>query len=392
MTQAELDKRIKKLLEYYDEVTAFYVELIAAHLAQIGGMDAPVVPMIEVMAEMYDNITEIKKHMVKASQQARPELYKIYNTALNDVYHDDRFKRALAETPLQDSSKRALERYAQDVSRQVANDMENLSHTTVIDETYRQAVNKAVIAVSSGLGDYSSMIRKSLRELGSNGLQVEYESGYHRRLDSALRQNIIDGAREILQHASNAIGEELGYDAKELTAHPNSAPDHEPVQGRVFLNEEFERLQNDEESEDIDGRKYPAMERAIGQWNCRHYVYPFSTKYSKRKYTAQQLDDMARKNAEGCEIDGKHYSLYEASQLMRQIETAIRREKDVAVAAKAAGDMDLRRECQSRINALKRKYSKVADAAGLRERTDRMSVQGFKAVKSNDGRSEQHST
>ena len=177
------------------------------------------------------------------------------------------------------------------------------------------------------------------------------------------------------------IGEDLGYDAKEISVHANSAPDHEPVQGHVFLNEEFEKLQTEQDCVDVEGRHFPAMRRPIAEWNCMHFAFSFSTKYSRPMYTTKQLDDFAEKNADGCDIDGKHYTLYEVRQLMRQIETDIRRQKDIAVAAKAAGDMDLRRECQGKINRLTSKYNKVVEASGLDAHIDRMVVQGFRAVK-----------
>ena len=80
-------------------------------------------------------------------------------------------------------------------------------------------------------------------------------------------------------------------------------------------------------------------------------------------------------------IDGKHYTIYQASQLMRQIETQVRREKDTANAARIAGDDVLRKECQERINALARKYQNVIQASGLKARKERMSVEGFRMVK-----------
>lgn len=381
MTDAELDKQVKRLMARFDDVNTYYIKKVAKQVAEIGELTPSSMHVISVMATMVENIAEINAQIANAARLATPELFRLYNKALNDLYFDQRFERALKETPLPDESKRNLERYAQAVARQTADTMQNLSQTTVTSEKYRQTVDKAVLAVSSGVGDYKSMMRQSLREMASSGLQVQYESGYRRRLDSALRQNIVDGAKQIQQHVSDQIGEELGFDAKEITAHANSAPDHEPVQGRVFLLEEFSKLQNNEASKDVDGLFHPAMQRAIGQWNCMHFAYSFSTQYSKRKYTNEQLDQFARENAQGCEIDGKQYSKYEATQLMRKVETEIRRQKDIGVAAQAAGDKDLRQEAQRSINALSRKYSEIAKAAGLSERRDRMTVEGFRAVK-----------
>lgn len=381
MTPEQMDKRVKKLLAKFDDVNTFYIEKVAEQIATIGELSASSMQIISVWASMYEDINEINKQIAKATNLTMPELRKLYADALNDVYHDDRFERALKETPLTDGQKETLERYAESVYRQTKETLTNLSNTTAVSETYREAVDKAILVVSSGLDDYKSQIRSTLREFGGNGLQVEYESGFKRRLDSALTQNIVDGVKQIQQHASDLIGEDLGYDAKEISVHANSAPDHEPVQGHIFLNEEFEKLQTEQDCVDIEGRRFYAMRRPIAEWNCMHFAFSYSTKYSKPKYTTEQLDEYVEKNADGCDIDGKHYSLYEARQLMRQIETDIRRQKDIAVAAKAAGDMELRRECQGKINRLTSKYARVVEASGLDAHRDRMVVQGFRSVK-----------
>ena len=210
---------------------------------------------------------------------------------------------------------------------------------------------------------------------------MQYPSGYRRRLDTAIRQNIVDGMNQIAQNGSIMMGEQLGFDAYELSAHARSAPDHEPIQGRVFLKEEFEKLQSGLPFQDVDGNQFEGINRAIGEWNCMHIAMSFSTQYSERRYSDKTLKKYIEDNNKGCEIDGKHYTIYEASQIMRQIETQVRREKDVANAARIAEDMDLRRKCQKRINALAAKYEVVANAAGLTMRKDRMSVEGFKMVK-----------
>ena len=381
MTPEQMEKRVKKLLSKFDDINTFYIEKVAEQVATIGALSTSSMQIISVWASMYENINDINKKIAKAVNVTMPELKKLYADALNNVYYDDRFARALNETPLSEESKETLERYTESVYRQTHDTLVNLSNTTAVSETYREAVDKAVLTVSSGMSDYNSQIRNVLREMGGSGLQVEYESGFRRRLDSALRQNIVDGVKQIQQHASDMIGEDLGYDAKEISVHANSAPDHEPVQGHIFLNEEFQKLQTEQDCVDVEGRHFPAMRRPIAEWNCMHFAFSFSTKYSRPMYTTKQLDDFVEKNADGCDIDGKHYSLYEARQLMRQIETDIRRQKDIAVAAKAAGDMDLRRECQGKINRLTSKYDRVVEASGLDTHRDRMVVQGFRSVK-----------
>lgn len=82
-------------------------------------------------------------------------------------------------------------------------------------------------------------------------------------------------------------------------------------------------------------------------------------------------------NHKGCTIGGKHYTVYEASQLMRQLETSVRRQKDIANLAKLSGDDKLRREAQAKIVTLKAQYKAVSEASGLKQRAERMVVEGF---------------
>ena len=376
-----LQEQVDQLMERFEEVNDFYITKVAEQIRAIGELTPSSMSRIAIMAQMNRDIAEINRKIAQAVQMAVPDVYKIYQRALDDLYYDPRFERALKETPLSDASKRRLEQFVRSVSRQTAGTMQNLSNTTIVSQTYRRTVDNAVLAVSTGLTDYRSATRESVRSLGYEGLQLTYPSGYHRRLDTAIRQNVLDGAKQIAQHGSDIMGEELGYDAVEISVHAMSAPDHEPIQGHVFLKEEFEKMQSGQSFVDVDGRRYDAIRRPIGQWNCMHFAMSFSTLHSVRKYTDAQLVALAEANASGCEINGRHLSLYRCSQTMRELETQVRREMEAANAAKTAGDTELRKDCQRRINALNRRYLDLCKASGLKPRRERMYVRGFKMVK-----------
>lgn len=382
LTEKELEAAIKRITDRLTEVNQLYIKKIAAQLLKIGELNATSINRIVVMVEMGANIQEISAELAQATTQNVRDIYAIYQKALSDSYTDPRFKAALQSQPLTPAQNDRLTWFARNVATQTAQTMVNLSNTTAIAQPYQEALDKAIVAVSMGGVSYTEAARDIIRQLGYNGLQVQYESGYHRRLDTAVRQNIIDGVNQINQNASLAMGEMLGYDAVELSAHLNSAPDHEPVQGRVFLLREFEKMQNGEDFRDVDGNFYPGFARPIGEWNCMHIAMSFDTRHSIRRYTDEQLKEWKDANAKGCEINGKHYTNYQARQLMRELETKVRREKDAANAARLNGnDMDARRACQKTINDLTRKYYAVAKAAGLTPRGARLSVEGFKMVK-----------
>ena len=378
-----LSQAIEKVMSNFEEINAYFISKIAEQIKKIGELKPTDVNRITLMTEWGADINDINRGLADATQTSIQQLMVVYQKVLDDTYSDPRFAQALQHTQLTPRDVARLNQYAQAQSRQTAEQIVNLSNTTAIQQQYRDAVDKAVLAVSSGLTDYQSATRDVIHNLGYNGMQVQYESGYHRRLDTAIRQNIVDGTNQLAQQASDMMGEALGYDAYEISAHAMSAPDHEPVQGRVFLKAEFEKLQSGLAFTDIDGRQYEPIKRPIGEWNCKHFAMSFSTQYSKRKWTNEQLDDFAKQNEEGCDIDGKHYTKYGASQLMRELETEIRREKDAAVAAQKVGDDTLRKQCQERINALTAKYHSVAKQAGLRPKPDRLRVEGFRAVKLN---------
>lgn len=379
----ELERAIAAILKRLQGVNELYIRKVAAQIKRIGKMTPSSVNRLVAMADMGADVNEITEKLRIAAAVNAKELQAIFQKALTETYQDPRFRLYFEENPdaLRPEAEQRITRYASAVYQQTAAAMYNLSNTTAVMLGYRNAVDKAILATSTGLGSYTETMRDTIRELGRAGLQVTYASGYHRRLDTAVRQNIVDGVRQINKQASMMIGEELGYDAVEISAHSRSAPDHEPVQGRVFLKADFENMQAGLPFRDVNGHLYQGFKRPISEWNCRHIPLSFSTKYSKPVYTDQQLRRMADENKAGCIINGKHKTLYEASQMMRNIETEVRREKDTAVAAQAAGDDALRKQCQQKINALVRQYAAVAKASGNREDRQRMTVAGFRMVR-----------
>ena len=394
-----LEKAIRAILSRLGEINTAYIKKIAAQIKKIGGLNATSVNRLLVMRDMGADIFEINEELRIATAVNNATLAKIYERALEESIADQRFREYLAQTPqaITPEAKQRLVNFTRAVYRQTAGNLVNLSNTTALTPMYVEAVDKAILATGTGLGSYTETMRDTIKQIGRAGMQVQYESGYHRRLDTAVRQNIVDGVNQINKGASVMIGEAINeqagrpvYDAIEISAHARSAPDHEPVQGRVFLLSEFQQMQMGNPFRDVNGHLYDGFKRPIGEWNCRHTPFSFSTEWSKPQWTDEQLRQMAEENRKGCTIDGKHRTLYEAMQMMRDIETAVRREKDTAIAAQAAGDDVLRQQCQRNINALVKRYAAVAQASGNAEKRQRMTVEGFKAVRVTAKTGKQH--
>lgn len=112
-----------------------------------------------------------------------------------------------------------------------------------LETAYIRMVDDAISRVVTGSSDYKSEVRHGLKQIADSGIRVvDYESGYSRRMDASLRQNITDGVRSITARISAASGRSFGADGVEIDAHNYCAPDHLPFQGRMFSNAEFEKI------------------------------------------------------------------------------------------------------------------------------------------------------
>ena len=265
-----------------------------------------------------------------------------------------------------------------------------------LKQAYYQLLDEAVLSVSQGKETFNQAMSKRIKEMGSGGLKVIYDSTYinkegnkinhTRRLDSAIRMNLKDSLRELHNETQKIFGEEFNADGVEISVHMNPAPDHELVQGRQFSNEEFEKFQNDETAISYGGMVFEPEyngrdRRSISEYNCYHYVFSIVLGVSEPEYTNEQLQEIIDKNNDGFELDGNHYTNYQGTQMQRQLETAIREQKDIQIMAKASGQNDLVMESQQKITQLTRKYKELSAKANLPTKVERLKVSGYRRIK-----------
>ena len=253
---------------------------------------------------------------------------------------------------------------------------------TPLSKIYQKIIDKAVLSISLGQEAYQTTMRKTMRELAGNGIRcVDYATGYHRRLDSAVRMNMLDGIRQLSNEMQKQFGEEFDSDGVEITVHQYPAPDHEDVQGKQFSNEEFEKFQNELPAKDYQGTEYIHKHRPISAMNCYHNVFSIVIGVSKPEYTNEQLEKIKKENEEGFEFEGKKYSLYEGTQLQRVLETRVRQFKDRHIGAVAMGDIEEASILQGKIRQLVNKYNDLCVISGLKPKKARMTVSGYKRIR-----------
>lgn len=150
-----------------------------------------------------------------------------------------------------------------------------------------------------------------MKRVAKSGMRVTYKNGVIRRLDSAVRMNVLEGIRQVNMGIRDIAGKEFGADGVELSAHALCVSDHLPYQGLQYTNDEFEDLNSDLVCE-------------IGTCNCQHYTFPIVIGVSSRTYSDEKLRQFKEYSNETIDVEGKQMSRYKASQYMRKLETNMR--------------------------------------------------------------------
>ena len=257
---------------------------------------------------------------------------------------------------------------------------------TTLSQTYKQVIDEAVRAVSLKNIPFETVMRGTIMQLVNSGIRsVSYNTKnggiYTQRLDSAVRRSILSGVHNVVQEAQKILGEEIGADGIELSAHINPAEDHEEVQGHQFTNEQFDLMQNGYDCKDIEGNTYAGFDRPIGWWNCRHIAYSIIIGQKKQRYSNEKLNDIIQSNHKGYTLpNGKHLTMYDCTQEQRKMETEVRTMKDGQVMARALNDRQLAEYYQAKINACMNRYNTFSEACGLPIYLRKMQVSGYRKI------------
>ena len=198
--------------------------------------------------------------------------------------------------------------------------------------------------------------RSPVKSKDENGKEFE-EPQSPVSIEAATRQMLLSTLGTMQEKIEHQMADLLGTDGWEITAHACSAPDHEPIQGKQYSNEEYEQL-ND------------SLVRRIGTLNCGHAAFPIMLGQPPQ-YTEEELQKFRDDNAKGVEINGTHYTGYEATQKQREYERKIRRQKRKVLAAERSGDAAQEQQARTKLRALQKEYRTFSKAAGLRQQDER---------------------
>lgn len=357
--QDRFDRTNRKILEY-----------IGSRLKEIGELTPSQARKIQQMYKYGEDLDTITQYLAEASGQSIDDIEALYEKVAEEGYDWSKpFYEAKGIKQLPFKENKDVQRIVKAMCAVTGKSFKNISRTTAIGVNtaggfkpvgsfYRETIDSAITSVITGTDDYNSTIRRAVKELGSGGLKIRYESGYTRRLDSAVRQNVLDGVRYVTQEIAIKNGEEFGADGYEISAHSACAPDHLPYQGRQYSKKEYEAIQE-------------SLARPIGQWNCGHTAFPIVLGVSHRAYTDKELKAFEQNSNEKINIEGREYTRYKCTQLQRRLETKLRYAREEKALYEAVGDKELVNGATEKIRLLSNKYADVSRTAELPMRAER---------------------
>ena len=374
LTAAQIDVLRSKSEQLLDPVTDFLIEDIAKRVAEAGRLTGTAAYQAWRLQKLGVSQKQMKKEIAKRLKVSQKEAEKLLTQAAETGYNFDlsRFPTSQA-IPLAANS--SLQQVLAATVALAKDDLTSMTQTIgfvgpdgvcrELTQAYNQACDFAFQKVSTGAQDYMSAIREATRNLAEKGIRtIDYESGVHASVEAAVQRNIMGGMGLMQEQISERNHDDLGCDGWEISAHGGCAPDHEPIQGRQYSDKEYERLNN-------------SLVRRIGTLNCGHAAFPIILGVNEPQYTNEELEEFRQQNEEGVTFEGRHYTLYEATQRQRKFERAIRKQKCRILVDESTGDKDKLQIDQIKLQRLKQEYARFSKGTGLPMQHARMETAGF---------------
>lgn len=404
LSEDAIQNLIKPIIDRQEKINEYVIKTICDRIKEIGSLTPSDAYKLGQLLHQGGDVRKINQEIARQTGYQVQDIKRIIREVALDNYIDARpFYDYRMKSYIPFAQNEILQRRVNAIAKVTSETYKNMVKTsafmirdlknpmklkpTSIARTYQTVIDEAIQATQSGVIDYNTAMRRTVKQLGDSGIKfVSYPTTgtgriYTQRADSAVRRHILDGIRMINQEMQNIVGEEFGADGVEISVHENPATDHAEMQGHIYSNVEFQKMQSGQTFEDVQGRKYHSFERAVGTLNCRHFAISVIIETAKQTYSDKQLKQILVRNEKGYTLpNGKHLTMYECTQYQRQWETRIRTAKDGQIAAKAAGNMDLAREYQAKVNKYTKEYKAFSEACGLTVKRDRMSVSGYQRI------------
>lgn len=390
LTPEELNTLHLNITKYYNELEEYTISDIARRIAKSEAITETALHQIRALQNMNLDLSNIEKKIKEIQKISDKELDKLYDEAIkrNNEFNDSIREKADLFPYVPDKTNQMF-MLANALKEQTKNDLwnftqslgfaENIGGKTAfkpIAQFYQDTLNFAQMQIQSGVADYNTAIKQAVNKLAKSGLRtVDYESGYSSKIETAVRRAVLTGISQLSGEMTKQVMKEFNTDLVEVSAHQGARDkgigpeNHKLWQGKVY-------------SLSGKNKKYPSLVKVTGYgtgeglkgWNCRHDFFPFIEGVSERTYTDEELENI---DPAPFEYEGKTYTAYEATQMQRKLETAMRNEKLKIVGYESSGLEDEMTSSSIRLRRLKNYYEDFSSKAGLKTQYERTQAAGW---------------
>lgn len=374
LTPEQLQNLPQELTDLYDQLSEFILRDIARRIAKGAQITDTAEYQLYRARSLGLSTDEIAAKIAEINGSSGAEINRLIREA---AAQSDEFDRKMlgvdkgAAVPLEENAQ--LQKLISAQIAETAGKCENLTNTMgfadhdflgrvyylSMTDMYRREMDSAHMKVVTGATDYMTAIRQDCNKLAASGVRtIDYESRRSDRIEVAARRAILTSVAHVTHRISEQNGEELGADGWEMSAHSGSRPSHAVYQGRQYTQKQYERI----------------IKPLISEPNCRHDVFPIILGVSEPVYTEEELQNI---DQPPFTYEGRTYTAYEASQQMRKMERAMRKQKDRCIVADAAGDEESFTTASIKLRRQKDIYEDFCKAADSYTQYERTYVAGY---------------
>lgn len=371
------NKLASKIASRYQDLEERIMQDIVRRIMKAGEITSTADWQINRLRILGYSSEDIEKEIKKALNASYPEMFELYDKVINWEYvrNKDIYEQINAEyIPFEENGQ--LKQITEAIIDQSFDDLENVTNSlgfyldygngqkvlTPLSQVYTKYLDAACYDIVTGAFDYNSVLRRVVTQLTNSGLrQIDYSSGRANRVDVAARRAIMTAVSQITGKISEYNAQKLGTEYFEVEWHAGARPTHAVWQGRVWSKEQLYSVCG-----------LGTVTGLLGV-NCYHTYHLFFPGLSERNWTDDWLEEQNRKENEPREFLGKEYTLYEAKQRQRQMETAMRAQREKVKLLQAGGaDQDEVILPKAKYQGQLNEYSRFCRKMSLTEERERI--------------------
>lgn len=377
MNREYKEKLSRQIEKNYSDLEMRIMDDIVRRIRKAGEITSTAEYQINILSILGNSSEEIEKIIKETLNASYPQMFELYDKVIDWEYvrNKDIFEQINAVfIPYEENEQ--LQQITNTLIQQTDADLLNITQSlgfyldygsgkpvlTPLAEVYQKYLDAACLDIVSGAFDYNTVIRRVVTQLTNSGLrQIDYASGRANRVDVAARRAVMTGITQLTGHISDFNAEKLGTEYYEVAWHAGARPTHQVWQGKVWSKEQLVTVCGLGTVTGLEGV------------NCYHERYPFIPGISERNWSDDWLEKKNREENTPKEFRGKKYTVYEAKQKQRQMETAMRAQRErVQLLQKGGADPDdvmlARAKYQGQLN----EYSKFSSKMKLKEERERI--------------------